>query len=194
MLKLIPRVQTEGDTCGLTATAVTLDFLLNKSYSDEDIKAKYGYSLLTALNTELAGSGIKYSDIGNLDSIAKFDSIQASLDAGCPAIIGLNGERFSHSGRGHIVAICSIDGDKVSYANSADGQIDTCAKQEMLAGQGYPGGDFIFCGTNGKVPVAPAIQYDVIKVFINNGKFSIIKNGKDVSANSYLEIELKTLS
>ncbi len=100
MLKLIPRVQTEGDTCGLTATAVTLDFLLNKSYSDEDIKAKYGYSLLTALNTELAGSGIKYSDIGNLDSIAKFDSIQASLDAGCPAIIGLNGERFSHSGNG----------------------------------------------------------------------------------------------
>lgn len=55
-----------------------------------------------------------------------------------------NGPKFSPSGRGHIVTIVGIEGDRVRFADPAHGKIRETTKDEIHRSPSYPQGCFIF--------------------------------------------------
>jgi len=137
--KVEPLAQSNGVSCGQTSVAMACNALTGKMLRDTDIHARYGFSLLAALNGE---SGQAYVDGGNLDA-SKWSGIESRLVRG-PIVIGLNGPDFSPSGRGHIVLITGVDGGKVTFADPNGGVWRTLLKSRFEQAPPHPDGKFIF--------------------------------------------------
>lgn len=141
--KVRPLTQSNGVSCGQTSAAMCINSLTGKNLTDRDINSRYGFSLLSALNSETRGSGYRWSDAGDLTA-KSWPSLERRLNKDhTPVMIGLNGQ-FSSSGRGHIVTLLSVDGNKVTYADPADGKVKTTTKQAIENAPGHPHGKFLF--------------------------------------------------
>ena len=141
--KVKPLRQSNGSSCGQTSVAMCVNSLTGKKLTDKDINSKYGFSLLGALNAESRSSGYKWTDGGNF-SAKNWPSLEKRLNQEkTPVMIGLNGQ-FSPSGRGHIVTLLSVNGDKVTYADPANGQIKTTTKKAIEQAPPHPDGKFFF--------------------------------------------------
>ena len=138
-----PLQQSNSSSCGQTSVAMSVNCLTGRKLTDKDINSKHGFGLLSALNKESRGSGYKWSDNGNFSN-KSWPGIERRLNQEkTPILIGLNGQ-FSASGRGHIVTLMSIDGNKVTYADPADGKVKTTTKQAIESAPGHPDGKFMF--------------------------------------------------
>ena len=128
---------------------MAVNSLTGKSLTDRDINRKYGYSLLGALKAESKGSGYSWRDSGDF-SKAKWPMLEKKLNQEkTPVLIGLNGPEFSPSGRGHIVTLLSIEGDKVRYADPAKGTIRTTSRKAIEQAPRHPDGKFLFTAYRG---------------------------------------------
>ena len=140
--KITPLRQHNSVSCGQTSVAMAVNSLTGKHLRDTDIDRVYGFKLMTALNDETRERGWKWRDGGNL-SASKWPLIEKSLDQGGPVLVGLNGS-FSASGKGHIVLIADVDGERVTYVDPADKGVKTCSRKDMERAPQYPGGNFIY--------------------------------------------------
>ena len=139
-----PLAQSNSVSCGQTSVAMAVNSLTGKSLTDKDINSRYGFGLLPALNGESRGSGYSWRDGGNF-SAGKWGLLEKKLNKEkTPVLIGLNGPRFSPSGRGHIVTLLSVNGNSVKYADPADGKIKTTTRQAIERAPSHPDGKFIF--------------------------------------------------
>lgn len=138
-----PLRQSNSSSCGQTSVAMAVNRLTGKSLKDTDIANNYGYGLLSALNGESKGAGYRWRDGGNF-SPSKWKLLEKKLNQEkTPVIMGLNGS-FSPSGRGHIITLLAVEGDKVKYADPADGTIKTTSRQAIENAPGHPQGKFFF--------------------------------------------------
>ncbi len=141
---VVPLAQSNSVSCGQTSVAMCINALTGKDLRDTDIDARYGFGLMKALNEETRTSGYEWKDNGDL-SASSWDLIDHKVNVEkLPVIVGLNGPEFSISGMGHIVTIIKTEGDKVTYADPADGQIKTTTKQNMNTAPSHPDGNFVF--------------------------------------------------
>ena len=144
-----PQIQSNNVSCGQASVAMAVNSLTGKNLTDRDISRKHGFSLLSALNQESRGSGYRWADSGNFNR-SKWPLLERKLnEEKTPVLIGLNGPRFSPSGRGHIVTLMSIDGDKVRYADPADGKIKVTSRQAIESAKPHPDGKFLFTASKG---------------------------------------------
>lgn len=142
--KVKPLRQSNSVSCGQTSVAMAVNSLTGKSLTDADIARKHGFSLLSALNSESKASGFRWRDGGNFKA-KDWATLEKKLNKErTPVIMGLNGPTFSPSGRGHIVTLLSVDGDRVRYADPADGKIKTTTRQVIERSPGHPQGKFFF--------------------------------------------------
>lgn len=139
-----PLGQSNSVSCGQTSVAMCLNTITGQNLNDMDIDQNYGFGLLNALKTESRPSGVDWSDAGNI-SAKSWDLIDKKVNQeGLPVMVALNGYEFSKSGRGHIVTITKTEGDKVTYADPADGTIKTTTKYNMQNAPSHPDGNFVF--------------------------------------------------
>ena len=139
-----PMTQSNSVSCGQASVAMAVNSLTGKSLTDRDINKRYGFGLLSALNSESRGSGYKWRDGGNFNA-GKWSLLEQKLNKDkTPVLIGLNGPQFSPSGRGHIVTLMSVNGSQVKYADPADGKIKTTTRQAIERAPSHPDGKFIF--------------------------------------------------
>lgn len=139
-----PLAQNNGISCGQTSVAMCVNAVTGKNMIDADINSKYGFSLLDALNSESAPHGVAWRDAGNMQP-AQWSLIDHKVNQEkTPVIVALNGPEFSPSGRGHIVTIVKTEGDTVTIADPATGQLRTTTKQAMNDAPPHPDGNFIF--------------------------------------------------
>ena len=139
-----PLAQSNSVSCGQTSVAMAVNSLTGKSLNDKDINKRYGFGLLSALNGESRGSGYSWRDGGNFTA-GKWGLLEKKLNKEkTPVLIGLNGPKFSPSGRGHIVTLLSVNGNNVKYADPADGKIKTTTRQAIERAPSHPDGKFIF--------------------------------------------------
>lgn len=139
-----PLRQSNGVSCGQTSVAMSINYLTGKKLTDMDINAKFGLGLLSALKEESRGSGYDWFDNGNF-SKNSWPAMERRLNQEkTPIVIGLNGPHFSPSGKGHIVTLISINGDKVTYADPADGTIKTTTKRAIENAPAHPDGKFMY--------------------------------------------------
>lgn len=137
-----PIVQSNSVSCGQTSVAMAVNSLTGKHLTDRDINRKHGFGLLKALNSESRGSGYKWRDAGNFQA-KNWPTLEKKLNGEkTPVIIGLNGPNFSRSGRGHIITLLSVEGNKVKYADPADGKIKYTTKQAIQSAPPHPNGKF----------------------------------------------------
>ncbi len=141
--QVVPLRQHNKVSCGQTSVAMAVNSLTGKHLQDTDIDRVYRFDLRGALNAETGSWGWKWRDGGNL-SAAKWPLIEKSLDQGGPVLVGLNGPKFSPSGKGHIVVIVDVDGDRVTYVDPADKTQKDCTRKDMERAPSYPGGNFIY--------------------------------------------------
>jgi len=143
-LNVNPIAQQTGDSCGQTSVAMSINALTGKKLNDNDINAKYGYELLGALKAETAEAGYTWKDGGEINPNC-WELLEHKVNQEkTPVVVALNGPEFSASGRGHIVTITKIDGDKVTFADPATGTIRSTTKQNMNNAPAHPQGNFIF--------------------------------------------------
>ena len=140
------QAQSNDISCGQSSVAMTINALTGKRLTDNDINNRYGFSLLGALNGETKNNGFSWTDSGDFDS-SRWGEIEEKLKKGLPVIMGMNGANFSPSGRGHIVALTSIDGDKVTIADPNGGRERIVSKRDIENAKGYPQGQFMFTAT-----------------------------------------------
>lgn len=146
-----PLAQSNSVSCGQTSVAMSVNALTGKRLTDGDIDRKYGFGLLSALNGESRGSGYSWRDGGNF-SAKNWPALEKRLNKErTPVLIGLSGPTFSPSGRGHIVTLLSIDGEKVRYADPADGKVKTTTRRAIEQAPPHPDGKFFFYASKGKV-------------------------------------------
>lgn len=139
-----PLAQSNSVSCGQTSVAMSINALTGKKLTDRDIDGRYGFSLLQALNSESRGSGFSWKDGGDMTR-DKWSILEQKINKkGTPVLIGLNGPTFSPSGRGHIVTLIGIDGNKVTYADPADGKVKTTTRQAIEQAPPHPDGKFLF--------------------------------------------------
>lgn len=143
-----PLAQNNSVSCGQTSVAMAINSIRGTNLQDYDINARYGFSLLGALNAESRGTGVSWRDAGDL-SASKWPAIEGALDRGLPVVVALNGSEFSPSGRGHIVLVVGIDGDRVEFADPATGTIRRTSKRNMETAPRHPDGNFIFLPRRG---------------------------------------------
>ena len=142
--------QSNEVSCGQTSVAMAVNSLTGKKLNDRQIDSRYGFGLLNALRTESKGSGYTWNDHGDF-SKSKWPLLEKKLNTErTPVLLGLNGPQFSPSGRGHIVTLLSIDGNKVRYADPADGKVKTTTRQAIEKAGRHPDGNFIFCASKAK--------------------------------------------
>lgn len=141
---VVPFAQSNSVSCGQTSVAMCINSLTGQNLTDMDIDARYGFHLLDALNAESRSAGYDWKDAGDLKSTS-WDLIDHKVNKEkLPVIVALNGPEFSPSGRGHIVTIVKTEGDTVTYADPANGQLKTTTKQAMNTAPSHPDGNFIF--------------------------------------------------
>lgn len=138
---VVPQFQHTPSSCGQTSVAMAVNALTGKKLTDGDVAERWGYQLLQALNGECPDH--TWTDGGNLTP-ASWVTIEAKTARGLPVLIGLNGPLFSHSGRGHIVLITKVEGDKVTFADPAQGEFRQVSKSDMEAAPPHPDGKFLF--------------------------------------------------
>lgn len=141
--EVVPLAQSNSISCGQTSVAMAVNSLKGTSLRDTDIHRRYGFGLLGALNAESASVGVKWKDAGNF-SAPKWPVIEGALKQRMPVVIGLNGPEFSPTGRGHIVTIVAIEGDKVSFADPAKGVIRETSRRNIERAPAHPHGKFLF--------------------------------------------------
>lgn len=150
--------QNDGDGCGRASIAMAVNYVVgSKKYTDTsfDIKNNYG-AIQGKLNEFNSLTGSTYVDLipGYKAGLnAKNEEyvwcrVGESLASDRPAIIGLNGPKFSPSGNGHILPIIAVDGDEVTMGDSAGGFIHKTTKQEILAAEAHPDGKFVFVNSS----------------------------------------------
>lgn len=145
-----PQAQSNDVSCGQTSVAMAVNALTGKKLTDKQINARYGFSLLAGLRSESKGSGYTWNDHGDF-SKSKWPLLEKKLNKErTPVLIGLNGPNFSRTGRGHIVTLLSIEGNKVRYADPADGTIKTTTKQAIENAGRHPDGNFLYCASKVK--------------------------------------------
>lgn len=143
-LNVTPLAQNTSDSCGQTSVAMSINALTGKNLNDNDINAKYGYELLRALKEETADAGYTWKDGGEIRPDC-WELLEHKVNnEKTPVVVALNGPEFSASGRGHIVTITKIEGDKVTFADPATGTTRTTTKQNMNNAPSHPQGNFIF--------------------------------------------------
>ncbi|MEW6282395.1 MAG: C39 family peptidase [Candidatus Eremiobacterota bacterium] len=151
-LNLSPLAQNNSISCGQTSVAMAINSLTGQNLRDYDIDAKYGFQLMTALNSECNAYGVRWNDAGNLNA-SSWDLIDQKVNVEkTPVIVALNGPEFSPSGRGHIVTIIKTEGDTVTYADPADGTVKTTSKSAMNNAPSHPDGNFVFYATRETPP------------------------------------------
>lgn len=139
-----PLAQSNSVSCGQASVAMSVNALTGKKLRDTDISSRYGFNLIGALNAESKQAGYVWKDGGNF-SKSKWPLLEKKLNREkTPVMIGLNGPEFSPSGRGHIVTLVSMEGDKVRYADPADGTIKTTTRRSIESCPSHPDGKFIF--------------------------------------------------
>ena len=133
-----PIVQQKDYTCGAAACASAINFFTGGSQDDLDFEQDNGLNLLYGLNKGTSESGVTWRDAGNVGE-GNIDETIEKLRKGYPVVIGLNGPKFSPSGRGHIVTLTGADEEgNITYADSADGTIKTTNRQELLEAESHP--------------------------------------------------------
>jgi hypothetical protein len=101
--------------------------------NDQDLRAENGGGtgyLPNVLNRHLQGTGFRGTDetwSGN-----SWGLIEQSLKAGNPVMISTNGE-FSASGYGHYITLTKMEGNRVQYADPADGQVKWTTRDTLDA-------------------------------------------------------------
>ncbi len=139
-----PLAQNNSVSCGQTSVAMAVNSLTGKNLKDYDIDAQYGFGLMNALNAECSDAGYEWKDAGNINE-RSWPLIDRQVnEEKRPVIVALNGPEFSPSGRGHIVTIVKTEGDTVTYADPANGQLKTTSKQNMTNAASHPDGNFVF--------------------------------------------------
>jgi hypothetical protein len=139
-----PLCQSNRSSCGQTSVAMGVNSLTGKRLTDRDIHNRYGFGLLQALNCESKSAGYRWHDGGNF-SRKNWAALEKRLNKErTPVLMGLNGPSFSPSGRGHIVTLLSIDGQKVRYADPADGTIKVTTRRAIEQARPHPDGKFFF--------------------------------------------------
>lgn len=143
-LEVQPLAQNTPVSCGQTSVAMAVNALTGKHLTDYDINNKYGFELLNGLNAECRDAGYTWKDGGDL-SAGSWDLIDHKVNnEKTPVIVALNGPEFSPSGRGHIMTIVKTEGDTVTIADPATGQLRTTTKQAMNTAPQHPDGNFVF--------------------------------------------------
>ena len=143
-LEVTPIAQRASHSSGQASVAGAINFLTGKNLDDDDINDKYGYELLRALREECAPAGMNWVDGGEIGP-AKWELLERKiLSEHTPVVLALNGPEFSVNGRGHIVLLCGLDGDKVTFADPATGTIRTTTRQNINHAPQHPDGNFIF--------------------------------------------------
>lgn len=144
-LDVTPLPQSNNVSCGQTSVAVATNFITGKNINDKYIDKNYGFELHDALNKETQMDwDCKFASDENWPYWqGTWGHIEESLRCGYPVIMGFN-RPFSVTGKGHIITICGIEGDKVYYADSNGGIIKETTKQVMEAAQPHPDGKFYF--------------------------------------------------
>lgn len=143
-LSVSPLAQSNSVSCGQTSVAMAVNALTGKNLRDVDINARYGFGLLNALNGETGAQGFQWRDAGEVGPYAWPLIDQKVNTEHTPVIVALNGPEFSPSGHGHIVTIVKTEGDTVTYADPASGQMKTTTKQRMNEAPRHPDGNFVF--------------------------------------------------
>lgn len=139
-----PLAQSNSISCGQTSVAMAINAVTGKSLTDREIDARYGFSLLGALNAETSYNGISWQDGGNVSSNS-WNLIDRKVNVErTPVVVALNGPEFSPTGRGHIVTIVKTEGNTVYFADPASGKIRTTTKDRMNQAPSHPDGNFIF--------------------------------------------------
>lgn len=136
---LKPVRQQDATSCGLTSIAMITNAVNAKTgtgarpITDQDLRAENGGGtgfLPNVMNQHLQGTGFRAT---NEDwSSNSWNLIDQSLKAGNPVMISTNGE-FSATGFGHYIALTKVEGDRVQYADPADGQLKWTTKQTLDA-------------------------------------------------------------
>jgi len=143
-LEVTPIAQHTGDSEGQASVAMAINCLTGKNLDDNDIQDKYGYELLRALREECAPAGLNWADGGEIGP-EKWELVEHKVrNEHTPVVLALNGPEFSVSGRGHIVLLCGVDGDKVTFADPATGTLRTTTRQNINHAPQHPQGNFIF--------------------------------------------------
>lgn len=152
-----PLAQSNGVSCGQTSVAMCINSLTGQNLTDIDVDSKYGFGLLNALKSECVSSGYDWRDNGNLNSASWATIDQKVNQEKLPVVVALNGPEFSPSGRGHIVTIVKTEGDVVTFADPATGELRTTTKQNMETAPSHPDGNFVFVADrlNATPPVTP---------------------------------------
>ena len=143
-LGVFPLAQQTGESDGQTTIAMAINSLTGQHLDDKDINDRYGYELLRALREQCAPYGLKWRDA---DEIApdKWALIEHKiLEERLPVVLALNGPEFSASGRGNIVLLCGLEGERVTFADPATGTFRTSTRAAMNAAPSHPQGNFIF--------------------------------------------------
>lgn len=143
-LKVIPIAQHTGDSNGQASVAMAINCLTGQSLDDNDIDKAYGYELLRALREECAGVGLNWKDGGEIGPGA-WDLLEHKVEVEkLPVILAVNGPEFSVNGRGHIILICAVGKEKVTFADPATGTMRTTTRANLNAAPSHPQGNFIF--------------------------------------------------
>lgn len=134
-----PIVQQDGTSCGLTSVAMIANAANAKAgtgarpIDDQDLRRENGGGtgfLPDVLNGHLRGTGFRAT---NEDwSGGSWDAIEKSLQSGNPVMVSTNGE-FSASGYGHYIVLTKMEGNRVQYADPADGQMKWTTRETLDA-------------------------------------------------------------
>ncbi|MBX3171368.1 MAG: hypothetical protein KF760_28420 [Candidatus Eremiobacteraeota bacterium] len=144
-LGVVPIAQQTGYSDGQATVAMAINCLTGKNLDENDIDKKYGYELLSALREECASAGLNWQDGGEIGP-DKWEMIEHKiLNEKLPVVLALNGPEFSvDPRRGHIVLVCGLEGDKVTYADPATGTLRTTTRSNINNALQHPQGNFIF--------------------------------------------------
>ena len=142
-LGVVPQAQSNGSSCGQASVAMTLTYLTGKNWTDRDVNRHYGFGLAGALNAETRQLGLSW--ILKDFSAKSWPLIEEKLSLGRPVVMGLNGPKFSPSGRGHIVTLVAVERDHIYFMDPATGTRRCLLKSDFEQAAAYPGGNFYFC-------------------------------------------------
>lgn len=143
-LEVVPIAQQTAISDGQASVAMAINCLTGKSLNDKDIDKVYGYELLRALREECAEVGLNWKDGGEIGPNA-WELVEHKVEIEkLPVILAVNGPEFSVNGRGHIVLISGVQGDKVTFADPATGTTRTSTRQHINDAPQHPQGNFIF--------------------------------------------------
>lgn len=174
-----PLKQNNAISCGQTSVAMAVNAINDTdAFSDKTINKKYGFNLFEALTSETKNK-ITWRDENF--SGANWPQYEKRVKQ-APLIMGLGGQ-FSPSGRGHIITVTGIDGDKVTYIDPADGRTKTTTKRTIENAKPHPDGKFVFSGERiQKTSDAKNLTASSENRFTINGGINVYVSGSNSNA------------